>query len=280
MEIITKDSKKKAKGNWITCKYCSSQFKFPQDTDRVTWRGELFPCPFCHISYCILPERERGLRVVQDSYFDNDRNPKYMRELFTLMVEYAEGLIKKTFVSKETTYLQEDINVYARDAVSLLMEKYADPDFRITVSFGGFLGYKIKEAMFAKKTHSCAEETLNYRFKDGNFVEIEDTQIMELDRFLEEEHKVELYEYITQLIFQMENKCATARENRIRLTVLDAFLNRGEAFIDKFFSIWHRSTGKYITVKTLDLVRAELLYLYGEKSYGKILCDVQSEDAY
>lgn len=278
MKIITINSREKVKGNWVTCKYCSSKFKFSNYEDRNKWKSKKYICPFCSINYCILPPTERELRIIQDDYVTSNYDQRYLTKMFNLLSIYAESILKKTFMTNNDIVYQESIDVYARDAASFLMEKYKDKDFTINVSFGGFIIHKIKQALYNKKNHTCANETLNFRFADGHFYDREDKGDNDLDIFIQKQHKLDLCDYMTNLIFELESKCSSPRENRLRLTVIALFLERGEKFFDKFFNVWSRESGKWITQKSLDILHAELLHAYGERDYKDIISNVLNED--
>ena len=152
--IVTEESDIKMKGKFITCKLCNKKFKFISSEVKLSWKEVNYICPFCKEEYCILPETERVLRKIQDLYFTENRNDKYMTQMFYILVDYSKSLIKKMFGSKRS-FLVGQIDTIATDSVSLLIEKYTDPNFEIQTSFAGFLVFKIKEAMFQKKDHSC-----------------------------------------------------------------------------------------------------------------------------
>lgn len=264
MLILTEDSEHKTKGNFITCKICSKKWKFGHLEDRVEWKDTKYVCPFCGISYCILPENERELRCLQDVYLENGKKQRDLTKLFYELVKYAESLIKKKYGGHPVVKTQ-DINIFARDAVSLLMEKYSNPDFKIKISFGGFLIHKIRESLFAKKTHTCADETINYKFDDGNFTNYEDTKPQEQEKLVENDYITSLCINLPELIFALESKCSSKAENKIRLLAVKTFLDYGDKGFSKFFKHFPRQTGKFMAQKTIDIIRMELLELYGEK---------------
>lgn len=191
-------------------------------------------CPNCGQVYCSLPPTERKLMKLQDAYYENNKNEKYMTLLIQEMISYTEGLIKKRYSQYIKT---EDILYFAQNAVSFIIEEYlkADHEYRIYASFGGFLNRKIRQAIFGKNEKLHEDISIDWNFHDDHQVHYEDKNFKFIEQIEELENKINLLKYISALIFEIEEYCSGPYENYIRLLAILLNLKYGEKFADRVF---------------------------------------------
>ena len=248
----------KIRGKFITCKYCGKKFKISKNK-KNKWEQEKFPCPHCKIDYSVFPETERKLQHIQNKYRIS-RDEKYLKEMHSILISYAESLIKKHYINLIND--KSLLSYYAHSAVSLLIEAdyLRKKDFYIDISFGSRLIQKCLQAIQSPKEsieRPLEEDSLDYLFEDGHKVNYEDNSRTELDFILEEEEKFILLKKLCELTFQMEEFCDDNRENYIRLLNIDNYLHYGEKALDDFFEIYGRY-GKYKTLQSLNIIKTEL----------------------
>jgi len=249
----------KMKGRPPTCKICKNTFEI---RDKEKWRLNKLICPLCGELYCTLPVTERQLRKLQDLYFEKNRDPKIFNEMIKIMKIYTASMIKK-FFSKRLTF-DDALDYYSHNAVSYLVEEYLeDPEFKIDISFGGFIIDKIKQVIFGKKEHACGSESLNYEFEDGNEIQYEDTKHNYIEKIEQEESRKEMSQRLYDFVIEA-NKFYSPRENYIRLLMINNYLSKGEIIVDKFFTAYGDRTGKLAYMKTLEILKSEIVNLIRE----------------
>lgn len=253
-------------GRLTTCKICGHQWKF-KPGERDNWTQNKMLCPVCKKLYCVLPLTERKLREIQDQYLI-ERSNKQIDEMFSILKNYAESIIKKKFI-KSPHFKIDQLDEYAHDSATKVIEQFLiKKEFKIKKSFGKYLDYKIKERLFGKIYHDVGEESLDYKFEDGKLIEFEDNKNTYFNDLEMDDSKNNLCDYIVNLIFDIEDWCSCKKENYIRLLNVSNFLYYGENLPSKFFKLYKKEQndskedkhlGKYIYTKTIDTVRLELL---------------------
>jgi hypothetical protein len=255
-----KKEKLENRGRPITCRYCGNEFRI-QKENKVAWRKKEFPCPKCKTLYCFMTETEKQLQIIQAKYRNNNNDIKYLKEMHTILLSYAESIIKKHYINRIND--KELLPLYAQSAVSLLIESdfVKKKDFYIETSFGRRLQQKCIQAIDSDKEsyEKCLpDDSLDYEFeKDGHKVIHEDKSKSILDQIEEQEEKIYLCKKISQMIFEVEEFTDSPFENYIRLLNIYNYLEGGEIAIDNFFKIYGRY-GKYKTVQSLNMIKDEL----------------------
>jgi hypothetical protein len=254
---MTKDEKR---GRPIECRYCGHKFKITNKEKRRQWIDDQFPCPFCNELYCYMIKIEKDLQIIQRKFKQSGRDEKYLKEIYDLLVIYAEGMIKGRYINE----IQDKslLPIYARSAASLLVESdfYKKKDFYIDSSFGSRLQKKCMQALRSKKEsyeRTTIDDSLDYVLQDGHTVEYEDETENEISKVEQKEEKILLLQRICQILFGIEEKCESSFENYIRLLNVYNYLEGGEQAIDKFFEIYGRY-GKYKTMESLTIIRKEI----------------------
>lgn len=261
---------RETRGRFITCIYCGHKFKFVFQKDRDYWIEKNKICPACKEKQCNKPKIEKELDILQTLYLKK-REESYLNQMIELLNTYAESIIKKyySFILNE----EGDLQYYANNAVSFFIEEYfKNDDFRIYASFGGQLILKVKQAIYSKAEQRSADETLDFQFGDDNFIEHEDKTYNMIKRVEDKENKLQLSEYIYNLILQFNYNCSES-ENYLRLMAVWKNFIEGEIKADRLFREEKKQIekvvqykvygklGKLQYVKTMDLIRRELLSL-------------------
>ena len=274
-ETLIDDKSDKIKGKPITCQLCGYKFSMIDPEKRKEWHESNFTCPSCGEDYVMLPETERVLRKIQDKYFAEGRDDKYLSEMYVILISYSKSMLKKHFSNRLHDF-EGALDYYAHTSAQLLVMRYKQKDdFIITVSFGQFLIKKIYEAVFGKMEHSFFGEvnigkdkkgnmlkgtvdTLNYEFKDGSIVEYEDTKKSVIDNIEETEDKRNLCIFLCQLIYNVREKCYSKGENYARLMAVDSHLTKNSSYADKLFEVYGNE-GRETYSATMDLVKECLI---------------------
>jgi hypothetical protein len=261
---------KKIKGRPITCKICGHQWKFLNKQEREDWQKQKLPCLKCGEIYCTLPKSERELRKIQTQYLIT-RSNKDLSKMYLILRDYAESIIKKRFVN--TPYFQTNLlKDYAHDSATYVLEQFQiNKDFKINISFGKYLFFKIRQVLFGKQNYTVGDESLDYQYDDGNYIEYEDNNYMLLEEIEDKDNKRSLCNYLTDIIFNIEHWCSCKKENYIRLLNVHNYLYHGEKLPEKFYSLYKREQnqkgfdqylGSFLFMKTIDILRLELLELH------------------
>ena len=274
-KTITEEKLDKIKGKPITCQLCNHKFSMIDPDKRREWQESNFICPSCGSDYIILPETERILRRLQDKYFEESRNDKYLTEMYKILVSYSKSLLKKHFSNRLYDF-DGALDYYAHTSSMLLTIRYKQKDeFIITTSFGQFLIHKIYESIFGKIEHSIFSEvkigkkkdgtiikgtvdTLNFLFEDDSEVDYADTKKSNLDVIEENEDRKALCLFICQLIFSMRDKCVNKSEFYSMLIAVEHHLTQSELWADKFFEVYGRE-GKEIYMSTMKIIKNYLM---------------------
>ena len=277
--------REKPKGRPNRCKICKQFFRVE---NKSVWAKEKMPCPHCSSKYCCLPETERELRIMQDKFFENDRNEVYMAEMYKILNSYAGSLILKSNIDLKN---QETIEYHSHNATTLLIEEYyktrcrtcskvityegdiigqvckcdipkpKESEFKIELSFGGFLKRKIQQSIYGKDNHASADVSTDLEDEDGAQIfqlAAQDNAIKDLE---DQEEFVATKENLANLIVEMDKACDSNLESLMRLNALLIYFKKqssyqGEKAVNKFFSMYKRQ-GKLAFYKTMDLAKKE-----------------------
>ena len=116
------------------------------------------------------PETEVLLEDLQTKFLET-RDPQIWKEMFEIMIKYARSLTLK--INKGKVYLEpEHVLGVATDAAIKIMERYSDPDFKITHSFAGLLKWKVIESLYGGWEEE-AHLSLNYVFQEDSSAKTE-----------------------------------------------------------------------------------------------------------
>ena len=252
--------KEEKRGRPIECRYCGAKFKIINKEERKQWIENLFPCPSCNILYSYMTEIEKQLQIIQAKFKNNNKDEKYLKEMFDVLVVYAESIIKKHYINE--IYDKSLLSTYAKSAASLLIESdfYKKENFSINSSFGSRLQKKCIQALRSKKEsyeRISIDDSLDYIFQDGNYIEHEDKSTNEFIKIEQQEEKILLLQKICKMIFEFENYCESQFENYVRLINILNYLRGGERAIDNFFEVYGRY-GKYKTLQSLSMIKKEI----------------------
>jgi len=233
-----------------TCKICKAQFHVQ---NKEEWNENGMKCPVCNELYCVLPDTERSLRILQDKFFIN-REEKYLSEMYYILMEYAQSLFLKFF--NKVVLHTEDLDYYLQNAISFFIEEYLlKEDYKIKISFGGLLIYKIKQALFSKNEY-LSEFSLDYEMQDKHIIQRKDDK----NYFGEVEKSCDNYflkNYLYKLIIEISNYSDSPLENYMREQALYLHLTNGEKYVDRFFKLYNKK-GKLIYMYTLEVLKKQL----------------------
>lgn len=237
----------------ITCKVCNKQFII---TNIEEWKNNKFQCSICNIDYCILPKSERELRILQDQYLQT-REEKHIRQMFYILEDYVKSIIKKKY-GRTIKFEEGEIEEKSRDVVSLVLQRYCKPDFKVEISFCKYFEFKILEVLYPQKEkkQQCVD-SLDYEFEDGNQVEHEDKKF-NIDSILDNEEKLNICNEFCMIIDLIKSECKSRKMNYIRLLNIANFLDNNNNYIQDFFEVFAKKDGKLMVLKTINLLREEL----------------------
>lgn len=244
----------RGRGRYITCKICGHKFRFETDEQRLQWQANMLQCPSCKDLYCTLPKTERELHLLQNQFLKN-RSEKCLNEMYHLLVPYTKSIILKTY--RHVMQHPEDLQYFAENAVSYLIEEYyAKPNYKVELSFGGLLIFKIKQAIYGKMESEIDAISINYEFTDEHEVQYEDP-VKYFDEIENTIDKTYLLNNLCRLIFGIEDYVDSNYENYIRELAMSLHLRKGEKYVDRFFQKFGRE-GKIAYLYTLKVLRKEL----------------------
>lgn len=242
-------------GRLTTCRICGYKFRIKQD-DRDNWQKEKLPCPNCKNIYCVLPQTERELRILQDKFFESGRQEKYMEKMYKILIPYTKSLLLKSFPAAIKS--NEDADYFSHSAVTYLIEEYyAKPDYSIDISFAGMILWKIKQALYGKFEKSENTVSIDWQFEDGNQVEYEDKKNNVFENIENEHDKYLICKYISDLLFSIGHFSDSAMEAYMLEIGLYLFFMKGEKKADNFFRLFGRES-KIIYNYSLEILKKEL----------------------
>jgi len=219
------------KGKPFTCRTCKFQFRILEEQDRLNWKSLNYICPSCHKEYCILPHTESELRVLQDKFLI-DRSDKNISDLYSLIKVYSRSLILKNFTNAINE--PEEIDYHAHSSTLKVIEQYYNrKDFKIEISFAGYILLKIKESIYHKSEKYVGDLSIDERDKDNKY-KYEFGLVCSL---LNEKEKIQdyndfnykLYNFLISLIYKNSDTSF-----KLLLALLN-FLKYGEKGSDRIF---------------------------------------------
>jgi len=219
------------KGKPFTCRNCKFQFRILEEHDRLNWKNLNYICPECKKEYCILPKTESELRVLQDKFLLT-RDTKYIGELYSLIKIYSRSLILKNFTNAINE--PDDIDYHSHSSTFKVIEQYYNrEDFKIEISFAGYIVLKIKESIWHKSEKNVGDLSIDERDNDNKY-KYETSSICSI---MEENEKIEsdkdfnyqLYNYLINVIYTNEEISF-----KLLLALLN-FIRYGEKGSDRIF---------------------------------------------
>jgi DNA-directed RNA polymerase subunit RPC12/RpoP len=228
----------------VICVYCGKRVTYPHSKKPTT-------CPFCHSKDFRKPATETHLFLLQNKYLQT-RDKKYLGEMFILLKNYASSIIKK-MLPRSFIYHYDKVEEKASDAASYLIEYFlTKPNFKIEMSFAGYLRWKIKQVLFNKKEQLDEKNVSSYNalFSTDNKDLIDISEIIkaspiskqETEYYNEEQTKTDLIEGIEKLIDRI------IYEIRTQYSFLDALIilmglclkieNKKNIYFDKIYSLF------------------------------------------
>jgi hypothetical protein len=245
------------RGKPLECKYCKHKWKIPDIEEKRKWQNNNCICPRCSEEWAVLPPTERKLKYLQADYLAN-RCEDTIVPFIRLLDIYCQSLIKKNY----KIYLTYDgaLEYYSYNAVTALIEEYLSrEDFKIDISFAGYMIWKIKQAIFHSSELDSPHTSLDYEFEDGNNLhEMIACDRGILDNIEKEEYTNSLYNKIIGIVEGIQDYCKNSYEDYIRTIAVHLYFKGGETAFDKLFQAFDRK-GKMISMQTIDLLRKELL---------------------
>lgn len=248
----------------VKCRFCKSKIDFKDKIEKENWKDNGFKCTSCNKKWCILPNTEIKLFQIQEKFLKNKKE-EYAVQLYNILLPYTKSTLLKYF--SKVISSPDDLDYFAKNAVSLILEEYyrTDISFQVLRSFGGLINYKIKEVLYGTKTRGKFPKdkdgkflpiiSLNWEFDDGNEVIYsgnKDSIIEFEDKF----NRFHLCEYLSNLIFAMDNYCSY--ENYYPMLVgVNLFLSKGINFANNFFRQYGRK-GKETFDKIIDILQNEI----------------------
>lgn len=250
-------TKIETRGKPITCRYCKKSFKIIDKKQKQEWIDSNHICPFCRELWCILPPTERNLKYAQEQYLLT-RSEDDMVNMLHIMYPYIQSLIKKNYA--KALKFDGALTYYSNEVTVIMVEEYLSKDnFKLDISFGGFLIHKIRQAIYNPKQFLDQHISLDYEFEDGNNLHemIADNRKDILQKIEQTEDEKTLHKKIIGLLEEVVNYCDEPYDDYVRTVSLYVYLQKGEDAFNKLFQAFGRK-GKEIAIKTLDILKEEL----------------------
>lgn len=254
---------KRIKGKGNTCKNCRQLFKFPNAEEKSKWQACRLPCPHCHYTYCTLPETEKVLKILQQRYHESNRDIKILHQIQAILKSYAKSMILGE--KSPSIFSVDQLDYYAQLSSSFLIEEYfKNENFNIDISFGSYLGHKVKQALYTKSEWGAADTPTSMGYSlDYETDEVSSQYLarsrQDIAQEFEQEIEIQtLREKIINLIKEFEGYCNSPYENFMRLIGLRLFFFKSQHYSDKFFNAFNRD-GKIVMEETLQLINKQLL---------------------
>jgi hypothetical protein len=259
------------RGKPTTCKICKHQFRFKCKEDREKWESHKHICPKCKEKYCNKPETERVLMILQDDYFQKDRDVSVLDHISRIVISYAESLLKKRY----SNYINndEDVRYFADNAAHyLIMEFYNNPDYKVWGSWAGALNDKIRQALFCKdekpldvllyERRKDIDEvySINFNLEDGHELELEDEQytgIKDVDDYMD---KILFHDLLIKLIKGFQKHYSTQEVMFMVQGLVMKFDHDDDEIVNNFFDNFGK-TGKWAYIKINELFKDQLKVL-------------------
>lgn len=219
------------KGKPFTCKSCKFQFRIIEEQERLNWKSYNYICPSCNKEYCILPTTECDLRVLQDKFLST-KDTQHISDLYSLIKTYSRSLILKNFTNVIND--PEEIEYHSHSSAFKVIEQYYNrEDFKIEISFAGYIVLKIKESIWHKSEKNVGDLSIDERDKDDKYkyetsslcsIMIENEKIQDYRDF-----NYRLYNYLIIIIYRNGNVSF-----KLLLALLN-FIRDGEKGSDRIF---------------------------------------------
>ena len=239
----------------IECQICKCRFKIEKE-DKEKWENNKLICPLCKGTYCVMPESERKLMTIQDKFIAENRNEKYLTEMYPILCPYAESLIKKHY--SQAINSTEELQYSAQYTVSFVIENYVrKTDFFIRSSFGSYMLHRIRQVLYGKPEQLIEDVSINYEFEDDNAPSYEDKTYNYIEKIEENENKRLLCSHLLGLLFGIEEYCANPLDDYMRLIALDIYFTKGENAVSTFFKSFGYH-GKMAYSDSIDILYKEL----------------------
>ena len=147
------------------CAYCGKRIIFTKNTKPKK-------CSHCGKKEWVKPETEIKLFELQRQYLDT-RDNNILGQMYIIIKDYTESIIKK-IVSGKFKYDMNWLEEKAHDATNRLLEYYMNkPQFKVEKSFGGYLGWKIREVLYMDKEEE-QHDSLNFTLEKDDKKELQD----------------------------------------------------------------------------------------------------------
>lgn len=316
--MARKNKFKKDGATWyrVPCSFCDKTIEFKHgDANKIK------TCPHCSESsnWLLKPKTERKLFELQEKYFStldydkweaftkeivkkneddqnkeviqahlNQRDEKTLHEIYLLVFQYSESLIKKFLKTKGFTISRNQLQEHIQNVSFLFFENFTRKyNYKIVDSFAGFLNLKIIESMYSKKQKELdMTDSLDRIVIDGE--SSKGTEMGELiDKFdinplFGEKDKysfdkdtydvVEDLKKVLELIVKAmdENSRSSRRRIMLALTALNLFLSKQDKKLANFFAIYGKDV-KRDTENIKKQFRTYLRDLQREKSLAEKL---------
>ncbi len=205
-----------------TCSFCGNIVEFFHGEKPST-------CPHCNKENYIKPFTETRLFLLQKKFLESGskikyRNKQILSSMYQLLMEYSQSIVKKE-LPNTFTHHYEKVEEKAHDAVNLIISQFLEKeDFKIEVSFGGLLKFKVREVLFAPKIkkEEC-HESIHHHITEGIEKEIlEASDILNIENIsspnntqsyfdyeLTDSYKVQLLEKIKKLFDKIISELKT-----------------------------------------------------------------------
>jgi len=282
----------------IECRTCGHQYGFGEVEKKKIWENTQMKCPKCQETYSCLPPTEKKLRTLQDIYVIN-KSEEVFNAMYKILTLYVKSLILKSFSPK--IHSPEELDFHVKNVITLLTKEYLKKDFKITSSFGGYLIQKIKQSLWGIDQRSVGDYTkktkppewspkdifndphkevswipekqvtkeiipsisLNYEFPDGKEIVYKSPYNFgeEIER---EEFAVDLHKSIYDIIVNVGDECNELCEDCLRVIATHLHISEGENKADRFWKTHQTKKGKYMYVKTMEILRKELKRHFNE----------------
>jgi hypothetical protein len=262
IEESIEDELLETRGKPITCKYCNETFRFITKQEKEQWRIDNCICPHCDEKWSILPPTERKLKYLQEQYLTT-REEKDFVALLQLMYIYTQSIIKKKFA--KALKFEGALIYYTNETITIMVEEYlSKPNFKIELSFGGFLIIKARQAIYNPKQFLDQHTSLDYQFEEGNNLHemIGDNRKDIIQHIEEAENENALHKKIVGIIEEIKNYIEDPFDDYIRTIAVYTYLKNGEGAFDNLFNAFRygkdERKGKDISLKTLEILKSEL----------------------
>jgi hypothetical protein len=266
IDVITRGTpEEQGRGKPFVCRLCKHKYRVVGEKPRAKYFADKEKCPSCGSKWCTKFKTERDLLELQDLYYDNNKDQKYLGKMYEYLFYYARSLILKKF--SNVVYEADDLDYHAHSSATYLIEEFLKErvkkhvdnykQFYITFSFGGILIKKIMYSIFGKQEHEVGDVSIDIEDEDKNkIMEIRETSDF-VEQVINREDALHMKAYVESLIIGIGRYCDSNEENFLRLVGLRTYLMKGEGKTNKLYQYYNRK-GKSMLFKTLEILNAEI----------------------